>query len=86
VETVNLTVLEAVLQSKPPLFASYLILSVLADSNAAVSEIGAVKTANLMALEAVLQSTLSCSPPIPPFPPIREKGGGYDGFPKERLS
>jgi hypothetical protein len=69
VETVNLTVLEAVLQSKPPLFAPYLILSVLADSNAAVSEIGAVKTANLMALEAVLQSNLVLFAPYPLLSP-----------------
>ncbi len=30
--------------------------------------------------------SLSCSPPIPSFPPIREKGGGGVEFSRARLS
>jgi|SRR5579875_2346433 len=39
--------------------------------------VGAVQTADPAALEPVSTASLSCSPPIPAFPPIREKGGGH---------
>ena len=46
----------------------------------------AAETAGFTVLEPVNNASLPCSPPIPTFPPIREKGGGCVEFPKERLS
>jgi len=45
-----------------------------------------VETANLKVLEAVCGASLPCSPPIPTFPPIREKGGYFASFSKDSLS
>jgi hypothetical protein len=42
--------------------------------------------ANLTVLEVVNKASLPCSPPIPSFPPIREKGGDYVEFSRERIS
>jgi len=47
--------------------------------------VGAVEAANLKVLEAVNQASLPCSPPIPSFPPIREKGGYLANFSKKSL-
>jgi len=46
---------------------------------------GAAETTNLTVLEPIRTARLPCSPPIPPFPPIREKGGYRAGFSKESL-
>ena len=48
-------------------------------------DVGASETANLMVLELFSRMSLSCSPPIPSFPPIREKGGYLAGFSREKV-